>query len=251
MTGTFTVVAGSAAQPSLAFAGSSHTGLSAATPNRLVMSTDGAERMSINETGTVTISEKLVLAPGSVTQPSLQFSNNDNTGVSSPTAGTLSFDVNGVERLSIDASGVSSPTTAFIFNNVTSIISTQSLTITDFGTYPITINNNTSLLIISYIVGVPITVDITLPANPYEGQLITIKAILLPSPPVFSNNLNLTYNYTFFPATEQVMLLNPTLALNTEFSVPNRGTGGAAVTYIFHTAATGFPQDGWYRYGRG
>jgi len=251
MTGTFTVIAGSATNPSLQFAGGTNTGLSAATPNRLVMSTDGAERMSINETGTVTISEKLVLAPGSVAQPSLQFSNSDNTGVSSPTAGTLSFDVNGVERLSIDASGVSSPTTAFVINNIMSLISTQSLTITDFGTYPITINNDTSLLIITYIVGVPITVDITLPAYPYEGQLITIKALLIPSPPVYSNNLNLTYNYTFFPATEEVILLNPTLALNTEFSVPNRGTGGAAVTYIFHTAVTGFPQDGWYRYGRG
>lgn len=251
MTGTFTVVAGSTAQPSLAFAGSSHTGLSAQTPNTLAMSTNGVERMSINETGTVTIPGTLVLASGTIAQPSLQFSNGTSTGISSPTPDRISFDVNGIERLSIDANGVHALTTAFVINNVISLISTQSLTITDFGTYPITINNDTSLLIVTYVVGVPITVDITFPSNPYEGQLLTIKAILIPTPPVYSNNLNLSYNYTFNPATEEVALLNPTLALNTEFSVPNRGTGGAAVTYIYHTAATGFPQDGWYRYGRG
>ena len=251
MTGTFTVVAGSTAQPSLAFAGGTNTGLSAQTPNTLVMSTNGVEHMSINETGTVTIPGTLVLAPGSIAQPSLQFANSTNTGISSPTPDRISFDVNGIERLSIDANGVHALTTAFVINNVMSLISTQSLNITDFGTYPITINNDTSLLIVTYVVGVPITVDITFPNNPYEGQLLTIKAILIPTPPVYSNNLNLTYNYTFNPATEEVLLLNPTLALNTEFNVPNRGTGGAAVTYIYHTAATGFPQDGWYRYGRG
>ena len=251
MTGTFTVVAGSTAQPSLQFAGGPNTGLSAQTPNILAMSTNGVERMSINESGTVTIPGNLMLAPGSIAQPSLQFSNGTNTGISSSTPDRISFDVNGVERLSIDANGVHSPTAAFVINNVISLISTQSLNITDFGTYPITINNDTSLLIITYVVGVPVTVDITFPSNPREGQLLIIKAILIPTPPVYSNNLNLTYNYTFNPATEEVILLNPMLALNTEFNVPNRGTGGAAVTYIYQTTATGFPQDGWYRYGRG
>jgi len=251
MLGTFTVIQGSATNPSLQFADSSRTGLSAQTQNTLVMSTNGVERMSINDTGTVTIPGNLVLTPGSIAQPSFQFSNGTNTGISSSTPNKISFDVNGVERLSIDANGVHSPTTAFIITNVMSLISTQSLNITDYGTFPVTINNDTSLLIITYITGGPVYAEITFPTNPHEGQLITIKAILELIPPDTSNNLNLIYNYTFNPATEEVALLNPTLAINTEFNPPNRGTGGAAVTYIYHTTSIGFPQNGWYRYGRG
>ncbi len=55
MTGTLTHPAGSAAAPSIQFTGSTNTGISAATANTLSFDTNGAERMNINATGTVTI----------------------------------------------------------------------------------------------------------------------------------------------------------------------------------------------------
>jgi len=57
MTGTLTLPAGSAGSPSLQFAGSTNTGLSAPTLNTLLLSTNGTEQMSINATGTVTINQ--------------------------------------------------------------------------------------------------------------------------------------------------------------------------------------------------
>jgi hypothetical protein len=55
MTSTFTVIAGTASSPSLQFAGSTNTGLSALVPNRLSFDTAGVEWMSIDSVGTVTI----------------------------------------------------------------------------------------------------------------------------------------------------------------------------------------------------
>jgi hypothetical protein len=55
LTGTLTLPAGSAASPSLQFTGSTNTGLSAATANTLSFDTNGAERMKIGPTGTITV----------------------------------------------------------------------------------------------------------------------------------------------------------------------------------------------------
>ena len=52
MTGTLIHPAGTAATPSIQFTGSSNTGFSAATSNRLSFDTNGAEAMSINAAGT-------------------------------------------------------------------------------------------------------------------------------------------------------------------------------------------------------
>lgn len=251
MTSTFTVIAGSEAHPSVAFANSINTGLSAEVENTLVLSTHGHERMSINETGTLTLYEPLILSTSPATHPSLQFLNGSQTGLSSATKNTISFDRNGIERLRIDTSSITVTDAAFVIDTVMSLISTQSLHITTYGTHPLTINNDTSLVIIRYLSGGPTTVALSLPSNPHEGQLLTIKAILELIPPDTSNNLNLTYDYTFDPTTEEVTLLNPTLALNAEFYPPNRGTGGASVTYIYQTTASGYPHNGWYRYSRG
>jgi hypothetical protein len=54
---TLTVGAGTPANPSLQFAGSTNTGFSAQTPNRLSFDTNALERMSISPTGTVSINE--------------------------------------------------------------------------------------------------------------------------------------------------------------------------------------------------
>jgi hypothetical protein len=54
---TLTLAAGTPAQPSLQFAGSTNTGLSAQTANRLSFDTLGVERMSIDSTGTVSINQ--------------------------------------------------------------------------------------------------------------------------------------------------------------------------------------------------
>jgi len=55
--------AGSAAAPSLSFTGSTNTGISAASANRLGFSTSGSERMSIDAAGGVTIASMTVTGP--------------------------------------------------------------------------------------------------------------------------------------------------------------------------------------------
>ena len=238
MTGTFTVIAGTAAQPSLQFVGSNQTGLSAAIPNTLVFSTDGVERMSINETGTVTIPGNLVLAPGSIAQPSLQFSNGTNTGLSSPTPDRLSFDVNGVERMFIDATHITMIGGAVVFGNVMSINSTQTVSLSG-GSTPVTINNGIAMLVMSY-TGPTTISTLTLPSSPIAGQLVTIKAIRLDV-----GNLDISaYSPAFDPASEAITQLSPNASLA-------GSQGGASVTYIYLTTAMGAPADGWFRYGRG
>jgi len=238
MTGTFTVIQGSAAQPSLQFVGSSHTGLSAQTPNTLVLSTNGIERMSINATGTVTIPGKLVLAPGSIAQPSLQFTNGTNTGISSPTPDRISFDVNGIERMHIDATSITMIGGAVVFGNVMSITATQTVSLVG-GSTPVTINNGISTLVVSY-TGPTTISTLTLPSSPIPGQLVTIKAIRLDV-----GNLDISaYIPAFDPASEAITQLSPNASLA-------GSQGGASVTYIYLTTAMGAPSDRWYRYGRG
>jgi hypothetical protein len=240
MTGTFTVIAGNAAQPSLQFVGSNNTGLSAATPNRLSFDTNGVERMSINETGTVTINNTLVLAPGSVAQPSLQFTNGTNTGISSPTPDRLSFDVNGIERMYIDATSITMIGGAVVFGNVMSINSTQTATVVNGD--DVTINNGISTLVLSYDGNVtPLT--IRLPSSPIAGQLVTIKAIRLSNGDL-GDGSTITYVPAFNPASEAILELSPSASLA-------GNAGGASVTYIYLTEAMGAPVDGWFRYGRG
>ncbi|MFA6066704.1 MAG: hypothetical protein WC707_05995 [Candidatus Babeliaceae bacterium] len=52
-----------------------------------------------------TVTGNLTLPAGSIASPSLQFSGSTNTGFSAPVANTLSFDVNGVEAININAAG--------------------------------------------------------------------------------------------------------------------------------------------------
>ena len=238
MTGTFTVIAGNAAQPSLQFVDSNQTGFSAATPNTLVFSTDGVQRMSINETGTVTIPGKLVLAPGSIAQPSLQFSNGTNTGISSPIPDRLSFDVNGVERMHIDATSITMIGGAVVFGNVMSINATQTVGLSGTGNN-VTINDGISTLVVAYTD--PTEIDtLTLPSSPIAGQLVTIKALRLAN-----GNLDINaYSPAFDPASEAIIQLSPNANLA-------GNAGGASVTYIYLTEAMGAPANGWFRYGRG
>ncbi len=56
MTGTLTLPTGTGTSPSLKFSGSTNTGISTTGVNTLAFSTDGLERMAINGTGSVTIS---------------------------------------------------------------------------------------------------------------------------------------------------------------------------------------------------
>jgi hypothetical protein len=238
MTGTFTVIAGTAANPSLQFVGSNNTGLSAQTANRLSFDTNGVERMSINATGTVTIPGKLVLAPGSIAQPSFQFSNGTNTGISSPTPDRISFDVNGVERMYIDATSITMIGGAVVFGNVMSINSTQTVGLSGTGNN-VTINNGIATLVVVYTD--PTEIDtLTLPSTPIAGQLVTIKAIRLAN-----GNLDINaYSPAFDPDSEAIIQLSPNANLA-------GNAGGASVTYIYLTTAMGAPADGWFRYGRG
>lgn len=252
MTGTFTVVAGNAAQPSLQFVGSNNTGLSAEIPDTLVFSTNGIERMSINETGTVSIPGTLVLAAGTINQPSLQFANSLNSGLSSQGTGTtasISFSTNGVERMSIahtgtivglDQTSITVTDAAFIIGNVLCMNSTQTATVISGDT--VTINNGITTLVLSYEGNIePLTIN--LPNTPIAGQLLTIKALRLTTGDL-GDNSSITYNPAFNPASEAILELSPNANLA-------GNSGGASVTYIYLTPSMGAPSYGWYRYSRG
>jgi hypothetical protein len=104
MTGTFTVIAGSAANPSLQFAGSTNTGFSAQTPNKLSFDTLGIERASLD--ATAFIAQVPMQVPyGSATAPAYTFSGDINTGIYDKAADTLGFATNGTERMTINSTG--------------------------------------------------------------------------------------------------------------------------------------------------
>lgn len=250
MTGTFTVIAGTLDNPALQYEGSYATGLSAPSPNNLVLSTQGNDTLSITETGTVIVEKTLMLAHAS-SSPSLICGTEDDTGIASSDSQNLSFFSTNTLCLTLTNTSIVTHTALALKNSMSIGGTIETYHITSYGTFPISVADTTSLLIVRYPTGGPITIELTLPQHPYEGQLFTIKALLEPIPPATSNNLNLTYTSIFEPETEEVIFLNPTLALNTEGPLPNRGTGGATVTYIYHTQSQGFPTSGWYRYRRG
>jgi len=214
---------GSATAPAYTFSGDINTGIYDKAADTLGFATNGVERMTIESTGTVNVLGTLVLAAGTAAQPSLKFTNGTNTGFSSPTANKISFDTNGVERMSI------MPTGTIIFNN---LICNQAIQIVPIGTHFLSVNNTTSVIVKKYTGNTTFTID---PAQPTDGQLLTIIAA-----PTAAANLTIAITgATFATVNGAISPLNPG-------SNPNATANGMSVTYIYSAA-----DNIWYRYWRG
>lgn len=98
---------GTANNPAIIFNNLTNTGIYA-TSNNVSISTDGAQRINF-ATGAVTIpSNNILTVPASTAAaPSIKFTGSTNTGLSAPTANTISFDANGSEIASISSSELS------------------------------------------------------------------------------------------------------------------------------------------------
>jgi hypothetical protein len=231
--GSLTLPAGTTAAPTLNFAGGTTTGISAPTANELSFDTNGIERMSIDSTGTVEVYGTLVLAAGSVRSPSLKFTNGTNTGVSSPIANTMSFDVNGQERMNIDSLEVTVTATlvAAAPLRLTNVVCEQAIQV-ETGT-SITTRRNTSIVFIDRS-GSSSAVTIKFPDYPVDGQLLTI---LTQNTTSFTLTQNPGEGDTFGTGKMTTLDANATMGGT---------TGGASVTYIYIAA-----KKAWYRFFRG
>jgi hypothetical protein len=177
MTGTFTVVAGTAASPSLQFAGSTNTGISAATPNRLSFDINGVEKMSIDSTS-VLLNSLLVL-----TKPSY----NQSIQVATVTGGE-------------------------------------------------TITTNPAISILLLKPTGTVTITIVFPANPINGQLFTILS---------NNNDRINITNTAGAGGASISANTPIERLEADTTLSSN-SGGASVTYIYVSA-----DNAWYKFMRG
>lgn len=168
--------------------------------------------------------------------PSLQFANSTNTGLSSPGADTISFDANGEERINIDNTDVTVTATLVTLAPLclTNLFCRQSVqTYIPASPYTVQVEPNKSVLFINS-TAIGLTISITTPANPIDGQLLTIMT-------QNTNSVNLTYNTgpggIFYDTSIDSLDVNASL---TSYY------GGASVTYIY-TAA----RNDWMRFRRG
>jgi hypothetical protein len=195
----------------------------------LSFDTNGVERMSIDSTGTVSIPGTLRIGGGSVRSPSFKFENGTNTGMSSPSANTLSFDVNGIERMNIDSTDVTVTATLvaaapLLLTNVLceQAILTSAVTIPALATTSIIFLDKSNTT----------AVTITFPPNPMQGQLFTIMT-----------RSTSTFTVTNSPGAGATAISTPITTLNAALT-PLATTLGAAATYIFIGTV-------WYRLFRG
>lgn len=91
---------GSAASPSITFAGDSNTGLYSPGADQVSVTTGGTERFRFDSTGQL---ESVSL--GTAAAPAYTFTTDSNTGIYSPGADQLSITTGGTQRVSVDASG--------------------------------------------------------------------------------------------------------------------------------------------------
>ena len=224
MAGRLTLPAGTIANPSLKFTGGTNTGISSPVVNTLSFDTNGAERMNINATGVVSIPGSLTLAPGTAATPSFNFSNGTTTGISSATADTLSFDVSGVEKMSMDATSITAATT-FIVGTLMAKQAIQSVTY--IANTNVAINDTTSILVLNGTGNRTITFT-QFPQNPVNGQLLTIMV---------TTAVTATLAYGALPVTTPITSLTGT------------ATGLPAVTYMYLTTDGPTPNT-WCKYSR-
>lgn len=175
--------------------------------------------------------------------PSLQFANGSNTGLSSPQDDTLFFGVNGEERVNIDSTDmfVSATLAAAAPLYLTSFLCQQSVQthVPAATTSSVTVNPGVTVLFINYTTSSNRTVNITLPPNPIDGQLLTILSNI--------NSTNRFINLTYIAGEGGATVDAATDVTRLNSRVTPTGTqNGASVTYIY-LAAT----NTWYKFRRG
>ncbi|HSC25135.1 MAG TPA: tail fiber domain-containing protein, partial [Candidatus Babeliales bacterium] len=88
----------------------------------------GAASLNVLKAGD-TMTGTLIIPAGTAAAPSIQFTGSTNTGLSSATANTLSFDTNGVERMNISATGNVTinglNTLGIVHNNIGGLLTTS------------------------------------------------------------------------------------------------------------------------------
>ena len=196
----------------------------------LTGSVTGSASLNVLKAGD-TMTGSLTVPAGTAATPSIQFTGSTNTGISVPTANTLSFDTNGVERMNISTAGITmlSP---FIMSNLTCIqgLSVQSVNPASGST--VVVNNTTSILLLAITTSRTL-VTITFPPSPVDGQLFTIL--------LGGSGLS---TITLINSAGLISIINGITSLSGTALAAT--TGGTAVTYYYSATNTN-----WYRLSRG
>jgi hypothetical protein len=176
-----------------------------------------------------TVLTTLTINAGTAAQPSLQFAGNTNTGFSAATANRLSCDINGSEKLAINATTVTATTT--LIAAAACLLQKQvclgGIQVDSTSGTSVTVADDTSVLLKTASVA---NYAVTMPANPINGQLLTIMV---------SGNFNMGLTYPGATIYYAVDTLRPQ-------TNPDANSNGQSVTYMYHAdTAT------WYRYSRG
>jgi hypothetical protein len=177
-----------------------------------------------------TMTGVLTIPSGNAASPSLQFSGSTNTGISAPTANTLSFDTNGTECMKISSSLITHllPTA---HNNVVCEQAIQSVVPTNNGT--VSVNSGVSILLLKHTTSTT-NFTIVFPPNPINGQIFTI--LLGTSNSITINNVGGAGGASI---VNQIVKLNPA-------SAQTASSNGSAVSYFYSGSA-----NSWYRLARG
>ena len=104
MTGVVAAAAGTAALPGIAFTGDLDTGLSAATANTIVLSTNATARQTISTTA-ISAALPVDVPLGAAATPSLTFTGDLNTGIFSSGADAIDITTGGTRRFGISSAG--------------------------------------------------------------------------------------------------------------------------------------------------
>jgi hypothetical protein len=174
--------------------------------------------------GTISITDEvasgiITASAGSAAAPSLKFAGSTNTGLSAATANKLSFDSNGVEKMSINSTDIVAAT-RFTTTNVRCNQAIQVFTVTA-NNQSVTANATTSILLLKT-TAARTGLTITFPASPTNGQYFTIL-------------LGSTFSITVTNAGNGASIVNGT---TTYSSSP----GQAATSYLYYA-----PDNSWYR----
>jgi hypothetical protein len=195
----------------------------------ITASITGASSLNVLKTGD-TMTGTLTLPAGSATTPSLQFTGSTNTGISAGTANTLSFDTNGVQRMSMNTATINT-SLPFVIGTLFANTSSESVTVNG-NNQSFAVQSTTSILIIT-LSGSRTGFTITFPASPTNGQFFSV---LLTNT---NQNVTIVNNGNGGTVVNGITTLDATAALLAS-------TGGTSVTYIYNTAA-----NSWYRFLRG
>ena len=103
--GTAGLAAGTAALPSLRFSSDTNTGLYWIGADQLGIATGGVNRVSVSTTA-VTSTLPVIIPSGSISNLSLQFAGDSNTGIYNLNANEISFVAGGTTTFTVNSSGV-------------------------------------------------------------------------------------------------------------------------------------------------